>query len=174
MNENNIKYRTYKTSINILFFSFYSNSKVYEISNGSSTILPGIKYSVLTILFGWWGFGWPWEKFKKIKNSMVALHINFDGGEHYTKVFSEMDYDEKTIWVFNNLRREIFQKLDIQIIDIMIDLQTEFIKGNPEGLLEKNIMFMNENLKKLNIINLRNSDLEEIINKIGALEFKSN
>lgn len=85
-----------------------------------------------------------------------------------------MDYDEKTVWVFNNLRREIFQKVDIQIIDIMIDLQTEFIKAEPEGLLEKNIMFMNENLKKLNIINLRNSDLEEIINKIGAFEFKNN
>lgn len=170
----NVKYRTYKTSINILFFSFYSNSKVYEISNGRSTILPGIKYSILTVLFGWWGFGWPWEKFKEIKNSIVALHINFDGGEDYTKVFSEMDYDEKTVWVFNNLRREIFQKVDIQIIDIMIDLQTEFIKTESGGLLEKNIMFMNENLKKLNIINLRNSDLEEIINKIGAFEFKSN
>jgi len=174
MNDNNIKYRTYKTSINILFFSFYSNSKVYEIPNGRSAILPGIKYSILTVLFGWWGFGWPWEKFKEIKNSIVALHINFDGGEDYTKVFSEMDYDEKTVWVFNNLRREIFQKGDIQIIDIMIDLQTEFIKAEPEGLIEKNIMFMNENLKKLNIINLRNSDLEEIINKIGAFEFKSN
>lgn len=171
---NNIKYRTYKTSINILFFSVYCNSKVYAISNGRSTILPGIKYSVLTILFGWWGFGWPWEKFKEIKNSIIALHINFDGGEDYTKVFSEMDYDEKTVWVFNNLRREIFQKVDIQIIDVMIDLQTEFIKTEPEGLLEKNIMFMNGNLKKLNIINLRNSDLEEIINKIESFEFKSN
>ncbi|PIF31515.1 hypothetical protein CLU81_2008 [Flavobacterium sp. 9] len=173
MNDNNVKYRTYKTSINIFFFSFYSNSKVYEISNGRSTILPGIKYSVLTILFGWWGFGWPWKKVKEIKNSMIALHINFDGGEDYTKVFSEMNYDEKSIWVFNNLRREIFQKVDIQIIDIMIDLQTEFIKAEPEVSLEKNIMFMNEKLKKLNIINLRNSDLEEIITKIGAFEFKN-
>ncbi|SEO54539.1 hypothetical protein SAMN05444671_3735 [Flavobacterium sp. CF108] len=174
MSDNNIKYRTYKTSINILIFSFYTNSKVYEIPNGRSTILPGIKYSILTILFGWWGFGWPWEKFREIKNSIIALHINFDGGEDYTKVFSEMDYDEKTVWVFNNLRREIFEKVDIQIIDIMIDLQTEFIKSESAGLLEKNIMFMNENLKKLNIINLRNSDLEEIINKMEAFEFKSN
>jgi hypothetical protein len=167
-----IKYRTYKTSINVLFFSIYSNSKVYTISNGRSTILPGIKYSILTILFGWWGFGWPWEKFREIKNSLAALHINFEGGEDYTKIFSEMDYEEKTVWVFNNLRREIYEKTDIQIIDIMIDLQTEFIKSEPKMLLEKNIMFMNENLKEINIVNLRNSDLEEIINKIKEFDSK--
>lgn len=146
---NNTKYRTYKISINIFFFSIYNNSKVYEISNGRSAILPGIKYSVLTILFGWWGFGFPWNKFKEIKNSITALHINFDGGEDYTKKISEMDYDEKTVWVFNNLRREVFEKVNIQIIDVMIELQTEFVKLESNVFLEKNIMFMNENLKKI-------------------------
>jgi hypothetical protein len=34
-------------------------------------------------------------------------------------------------------------------------------------------MFINGNLKKLNIINLRNSDLEEIINKINQFEYKT-
>lgn len=169
----NIKYRTYKTSINIFFFSFYGNSKVYEIPNGKNTVLPGIKYSLLTILFGWWGFGLPWKAFGKLKNSLNALHVNFEGGEDYTKVFSEMDYEEKTVWVFNNLTREIFEKTNIEIIDIIIDLQIEYRKLEPKMLLEKNIMFLNENLKKLNIVNLRNTDLEEIINKINQFEFKS-
>ncbi|MDR7209116.1 hypothetical protein [Flavobacterium piscis] len=54
----------------------------------------------------------------------------------------------------------------------MIDLQTEFIKSESAGLLEKNIKFMYENLKKLNIINLMNLDLEEIINKIEHSNLK--
>lgn len=169
---NNIKYRTYKTSINIFIFSYYNNSKVYEIPEGKSAILPGIKYSILTILFGWWSFGLHWKTFQKIKNSIVALHVNFDGGEDYTKVFSEMDYEEKTVWVFNNLKREIFDKTNIETIDIIVDLQSEYIKSQPIKSLEKNIMFMNENLKKLNIINIRNSDFEEIINKINQFEHK--
>jgi hypothetical protein len=168
----NIKYRTYKTSINIFFFSFYSNSKVYEIPEGKSTILPGIKYSVVTILFGWWAFGLHWKTLQKIKNSIVALHVNFDGGEDYTKVFSEMEYEEKTVWVYNNLKREIFEKTNIETIDIIVDLQSEYLQSNLIKSLDKNIMFMNEHLKKLNIINIRNADFEEILNKINQFEHK--
>lgn len=45
----NIRFRTYKTSINILFFSYYNDSKVYEIKNGKSALLSGLKYSIMTI-----------------------------------------------------------------------------------------------------------------------------
>lgn len=168
-----IKYRTYKTSINIFFFSVYSNSKVYEIPDGKSTVLPGIKYSIATLLLGWWGFGLPWKNYTKIKNSLTALHINFDGGEDYTKVFSEMDYEEITVWVYNNLNRELFEKTNIETIDIIIDLQSEYEKSDTKLVLEKNIMFINGNLKKLDIINLRNADLEEIIFKIKQFEYKN-
>lgn len=166
--ENTIKYRTYRTSINIFIFSYYGNSKVYEIQNGKSTILPGIKYSILTILLGWWGFELPWKGYQKIKYSLTSLHINFHGGDDYTKAFSEMDYEEKTIWVYNNLKRELFEKINIETIDIIIDLQSELNLN-----FEKNIIFITHKLKKLNIINLRNSDLEEIINKIKQFEYRA-
>jgi hypothetical protein len=169
----NIRFRTYKTSINIFFFSYYSDSKVYEIQNGKSTLLPGLKYSIITILLGFWGTGFPWTMYNKLKYALNTLHINFSGGEDYTKVFTEMDYEEKTVWVFNNLKRELFEKTNIEIIDIIIDLQTEYLKSESKISLEKNVMFINGNLKKLNIINLRNSDLEEIINKINQFEYKT-
>ncbi len=167
MNEN-IRYRIYKTSINIFFISIYSNSKVYEIKSGKSSILPGIKYSIITILFGWWGFGFPWKKIQELKNSLTALHINFSGGEDYTKVITEMDYEEKTVWVYNNLKHELFEKTNIETIDIIIDLQT-----NSKLTLEGNIIFIIESLKKLNIVNLRNSDIEEIINKIKQFDYRN-
>lgn len=166
----NIRFRTYKTSINIIFFTYYNNSKVYEIPQGKSTILPGLKYSLLTLMFGFLGIGLPWTIIQNIKHSLNALHVNFTGGEDYTKVFSEMDYDEITIWVFNNLERALFEKTNLEIIDIIIDLQSEYIQSNPKSTLEKNIQFIAENLKKVNIINLRNSDLEVIIDKIKQFE----
>jgi hypothetical protein len=171
--DNNIKYRTYRTSINIFLFSYYGNSKVYEIPHGKSTILPGIKYSFLTILFGWWGFELPWNGYKKIKYSLTVLHINFHGGDDYTKAFSEMDYEEKTIWIYNNLKRELFEKTNIETIDIIIDLQNEYLQSESNISIESNIIFQTHKLKKLNIINLRNSDLEEIINKIKQFEYRA-
>lgn len=171
--DKNLKYRTYKTSINVFFFSIYSDSKIYEIENGKSTILPGIKYSIITILFGWWGFGLPWKKFKEIKNSLTALHINFTGGQDYTKLLTEMNYEEKTVWVFNNLHRELFDKTNIETIDIIIDLYSESKKLESGMTIEKEITFINENLKRINMTSLTNSDLKEIINKIEQFKFRN-
>lgn len=168
--ENNIKYRTYRISINIFLFSYYSSSKIYKIRNGKSTILPGIKYSILTILFGWWGYGLPWKGFQKIKYSLTVLYINFQGGDDCTKSILELDYEEKTVWVYNNLKRELFEKTNLEIIDIINDLQNEYLQSESKITTEKNIIFITDNLKKLNIINLKNSDLEEIINKIEQFE----
>ena len=83
-----------------------------------------------------------------------------------------MDYEEKTVWVYNNLKREIFEKTNIETIDIIVDLQSEYLQSNQIKSLDKNIMFMNEHLKKVNIINIRNADFEEIINKINQFEHK--
>ena len=168
--ENNINYRTYRTSINIFLFSYYSSSKIYKIPDGKSTILPGIKYSILTILFGWWGYGLPWKGFQKIKYSLTVLHINFHGGDDCTKSITELDYEEKTVWVYNNLKRELFEKTNLEIIDIIIDLQNDYLQSESKISIEQNIIFITNNLKKLNIVNLRNSDLEEIINKIMQFE----
>lgn len=167
-----IQYRTYKTSVNILFYSLYANSKVYKIQHGKSTILPGIKYSLVTLLFGWWSFDFPWKTVQKFKNAIIALHINFNGGEDYTKVFYEADYDEKTVWVFNNLNREILLKTDIETIDLIIELQSEYEKIDFELKMEKNLMFINANLKKIDVINLKNSEVEEIISKIKQFDFR--
>ena len=90
MNQN-VRLRSYIMSINILFFSFYSNSKIYEIKDGESTILPGIKYSLMTLLFGWWGFGFPRKMYYDLRNSLNALHINFSGGTDYTKEQTELE-----------------------------------------------------------------------------------
>jgi len=170
---NTTRFRTYKISVNFFLISIYSNSKVYEITNGKSTILPGLKYSLLTIVFGWWGFGLPWKAFQKYKNTLTALHINFTGGEDYTKTFTEMDFSEKTIWVYNNLNRDLYTKTNLELIDILIDLYTQYLLSGKEITTEKIIMHLKENLKKINVLHLRTTDLKELITKIEQFEFRA-
>jgi len=159
------QYRIYKVSIHVFFYSYVGNSKIYTINPGKSTILPGLKYSLLTILFGWWVFS-VFDWYKKIRLSLIALHVNFDGGEDYTKVISETDYDPKTIWIYNNLSRDIGSKLSIKNLDIIIELQET---SNNENLFE-NINFLNQNLKKIGVNHLFNTDLEAIINTCKRYE----
>lgn len=170
---NEIKYRTYKTSINVLFIGFYTDSKMYEIKDGRSCILPGLKYSLITLLLGWWGFGLRWNALQQIRNTITALHINFSGGEDFTKGISELEYDEKTIWVYNNLPRSLFEKTDIFSIDIIIDLQADYLKSGVKLDRESNIVFLIDHLKKINIVNLKSNEIQEIITLIKQFEFRN-
>jgi hypothetical protein len=153
-----VKYKVYKISIHIFFFSYVANSKIYTIEPGKSTVLPGLKYSLITLLLGWWKFSiFHW--FRTITSSLTALHINFSGGEDYTKIASESNYNQKTKWIYNNLSREVSSKLSIENLDIITELLDNY---NTESLVE-NITYLNQSLKKINIINLFNNDLEHII-----------
>lgn len=73
-----IKYRTYKVAINIMYYRYEQNSKIYEIKEGKNAILPGLKYSLLTLFFGFWG------GIKGFVTATNALSINFRGGEDLT------------------------------------------------------------------------------------------
>ncbi|RZJ99778.1 MAG: hypothetical protein EOO46_21970, partial [Flavobacterium sp.] len=117
----NATYKVYKISIHVLFFSYVANSRIYKIEPGRSAILPGLKYSLATLFLGWWDFS-LFRKFGSIKSSLIALHVNFSGGEDYTRVGYESGYDEKTRWIFNNLSREVSSKADIELIAIITEL----------------------------------------------------
>lgn len=102
MKEHLVLQRYYKLSVNLGPYRLYSNSKVYEIYEGKSKVLPGIPYSILTILLGWWGFNLT-KPFRGWRNSLEALHINFTGGEDITKLVSESDYDSRINFIYNNI-----------------------------------------------------------------------
>jgi hypothetical protein len=160
-----VRYRIYKFSIQIFFFSYVGNSKVYKIEEGKSTILPGLKYSLMTLLCGWWVFS-VFHWINRIKQSLTALHINFHGGEDERKRVSEWDYDPKTVWIYNNLSREIASKLTIQNLDLIVELQE---KCEDKSLME-NISFLNNHLKTIDIVHLFNNDLGQIIKTYKRFE----
>ncbi|OXA80996.1 hypothetical protein SAMN05444397_101705 [Flavobacterium aquidurense] len=164
MNQN-VQYRIYKFSIQIFFFSYVGSSKVYKIEPGKSTILPGLKYSFVTLLLGWWVFS-VFHWLNRIKNSLTALHINFHGGEDETKRISEWDCEPKTIWIYNNLSREITSKLTIENLDVIVELQEKCVDKS----FIVNISFLNNNLKAIGVVHLFNNDLEEIIETYKRFE----
>lgn len=72
------KFVTYKYVISILILTFRRDSKVHYIKPGESRIVPGIKYTVLSFIFGWWGFPFG------LIFTPYAIVVNFMGGKDVT------------------------------------------------------------------------------------------
>ena len=65
--------------ISIIVITFRRNSDVYFVRANESAGAKGFKYSLLTLLLGWWGI--PWGPIY----SIGSLLINFKGGKDVTQ-----------------------------------------------------------------------------------------
>lgn len=65
----------YQYTISIIVMTFSLNTKIHLLRAGEKGIKPGIIFSIITILLGWWGI--PWGPIR----SIVALKNNFSGGK---------------------------------------------------------------------------------------------
>lgn len=52
------KFVTYQFCISILVMTFKRGSSVYFIKKGESAFVKGLKYTLLSLLLGWWGIPW--------------------------------------------------------------------------------------------------------------------
>lgn len=158
----------YKVSINLGPFRIYNNSRVYEIAQGKSTILPGIKYSLITLCLGWWGFSGfrALRFFKSIRNSLEALHINFTGGEDISKIVDEYDFDEKTNYIWNNLLRKTTEKISKEDVEIILEIQNEYINLDRDQFTDENINFIIINLGKLDIHRINQEEIGDVFDAI--------
>lgn len=98
-----VKHKVYHYSINILIYHDEGISKMYVIKEGHNSVLPGLKYSLITLLFGWCSMSlFSLFRFKFVNpfqawiNSINALEINFSGDEDLTKFLNSEKYDNKT------------------------------------------------------------------------------
>ncbi len=73
------KFVVFQYCISILIMTFRRSSSVIFIKNGQNTILAGLPYTLLSLVFGWWGF--PWGPIYTIGSFMT----NFSGGKDITK-----------------------------------------------------------------------------------------
>lgn len=77
--QNGAKFVIYEYCISILVMTFKRPSNIYFIKAGDGAISKGLKFSLISLLFGWWGI--PWGPIYTV-NSIVT---NFRGGQDVTQ-----------------------------------------------------------------------------------------
>lgn len=73
------KFVIYQYCISILVMTFTRPSDIHFIRADESTFAAGIGYSLISLLFGWWGF--PWGPI----HTIGSLITNFRGGKDVTQ-----------------------------------------------------------------------------------------
>ena len=78
------KFVTYQYCVSILFMTFRPPTDVYFIRSGQSAAVRSLPFTLITLLFGWWGI--PWGPVHTID----TLICNLKGGKDITEFVSEM------------------------------------------------------------------------------------
>lgn len=73
------KFVVYQYCISILVMTFRRSSGIYFIRSGESTVVKGLPFTLLALLFGWWGI--PWGPIYTI----TSIWTNFNGGKDVTQ-----------------------------------------------------------------------------------------
>lgn len=154
--ETKIKYKIFRVSVSFLFFQFYSNSKVHTIKNNFVLISLSIWYTIISLLFGWWG------GFRSIKYTLEAIHVNLSGGIDFTEDMNETEYDDKTNYIWNNLLRKTIEKVKKDDVEIIIEIQEDFEQLNKDLFTNENIDYIYSNLSRIKIYHVTRDDIKDV------------
>jgi len=77
--DNGAKFVVFQYCISIVVMTFRRGSDIYFIKAGDSSIKYSIGFTILTLLFGWWGI--PWGPIY----SIGSLYTNLTGGKDITQ-----------------------------------------------------------------------------------------
>ena len=72
------KFVAYQYVISLLVITFKRSSDVYFIKADDSAVTPGLLFTLLSLVMGWWGI--PWGPIYTVQ----ALIVNFGGGRDVT------------------------------------------------------------------------------------------
>jgi len=76
--QNGAKFIVYQYCISILILTFRRSSNIYFIRSNQGSVKKGLQFSLISFLFGWWGF--PWGPIYTIGSFIT----NFKGGKNIT------------------------------------------------------------------------------------------
>ena len=76
--ERGAKFVLYKYAISIVILTFQRPSDIYFVRSGESRFAKGLGYTIISLVFGWWGI--PWGPIYTI----AALVTNLGGGKDVT------------------------------------------------------------------------------------------
>ena len=72
------KFVVYQYCISALVMTFRRSSDVYFVKAGESAVSKGMKYTLLSLVLGWWGFPWGFIY------TPATLITNLGGGKNVT------------------------------------------------------------------------------------------
>lgn len=73
------KFVVFQYCISIIILTFKRPSNIYFVKAGESDVGKGLVFSIISLLFGWWGI--PWGPIYTVQ----ALVTNFRGGKDVTQ-----------------------------------------------------------------------------------------
>jgi hypothetical protein len=73
------KFVIYQYVISIIVMTFRRSSDVYFVRGNENGVVKGLGFTILTLLFGWWGI--PWGPI----HSIGSLYNNLRGGKDVTQ-----------------------------------------------------------------------------------------
>ncbi|MDE5424314.1 hypothetical protein L3073_19050 [Ancylomarina sp. DW003] len=165
MTTENYVYRYYKISISIGPFYSCNDTRVYKIPRLIMPYVIGILYSILTLFLGFWGLGILY-RFRGLRNSIEAIHVNLTGGEDITQKVDDHDYDERTNFIYKNILRETSEKIMKKEIEIILEIQDYYLETQLPLYSDENLNFIIINLGKLDIHRIQREELKDIFDGI--------
>ncbi len=163
----NMVYRKFHISITIGRYYFYKETKQIKIPKKIIPYLIGYIVSIPTVLLGFTSFRLWGSQRQGFNNAIKALNVNFAGGEDKT---IENSYDEKTIHFARNLYRETAESIGMDNLEIIIEIIEHYENDEKIKMNYEKEIFLMENLKKLNLNNIRKDHIKEIIDTMDLLK----
>jgi len=72
------RFVVFQYCVSMLVVTFKRSSDIYFVRPGENAVIIGLVFSLISMLFGWWGF--PWGPVYTVQ----SLKANFDGGQDVT------------------------------------------------------------------------------------------
>jgi len=76
--EQGAKFVVYEYCLSCVILTFKRPSNIYFVLAGESAVVKGLGFSLISVLFGWWGI--PWGPIYTIE----SIITNFSGGRNVT------------------------------------------------------------------------------------------
>lgn len=88
------------------------------------------------------------------------------GGEDLTKEVVDGNYDERTVYVNNNLLRQTSESVSIETVDLIMDTQDLYEESNHDIYSDTNINYVNLNLVKVGERRLPHAEMRDVFDTL--------
>lgn len=158
-------HRYFKISISLLPIHIYGNTRAYLIKNKLTLIALSTWYTLVTLLLGWWGVSLR-HPLRNISHTLEALHINVSGGSEFSDEIEELEFSDKTNYIWNNLLRETCEKISREEVDLVLEIQETFEESNSELYSEENLDYIIANLGAIDIHRISRNSINDVFDGI--------